>query len=284
MRSILTVLLTAFCLTAFVGDVGAMTRADWNSNDNIQIFREDTESALEIIRAMAPVWSMSNFMAPRAIVSSTGSTTTVGNTLDFVGDDGLYVLTIINSGTAEVVASTDRAYLVCTNGTADDDDTDVASPLVFTAEKGCGIEARIRCPQSADSGFNIGFTDAQDEGADDLAVEYSGTTLTSNASDCALWFFDSDATTDSYYCVAVDTNVDGTVTTSGVSVDTDWHTFRVWCNADGDCEFWLDGTEVYTESSGITETTALCAYVGLINRAAGANTMEIDYIAVWERR
>ena len=147
------------------------------------------------------------------------------------------------------------------------------------------MEVRFRTNDESGTAFCVGFTDAKGEGADLIPLTYSGTTLTSTASDCAMFFHDPDATTDVIRCVAVDTDVDGTVTSTGTAAaDATYNTYRVEINESGDCAFYLDNEHIYTESAGITTTTLLCAYVGLINREAAANTADVDYIKVWQKR
>jgi len=194
----------------------------------------------------------------------------------------------VNGGAATVTAAI-GGHMRLTTGGADDDDIDVASLLMFEASKCCVCEARIAQNDVLKTAFNFGFTDATGEAADLLPVMYSAATLTSTASDCALWFNDSAATTSLFRCVAVKDDADGTVTAvpaaTAAPVLGTFHTYRVELNGAGDCSFYFDGKFVYKEAAGITTTDDLCVYVGLINHGeAAANTLDVDYIKAWQLR
>jgi hypothetical protein len=190
----------------------------------------------------------------------------------------------VNSGTCainEALGGTARI----TTGAADDDDVDVASAIMWQAAKNCCMEVRFRTNDESGTAFNVGFTDAKGEAADTLPLMFATATLTSTASNCAMFFHDPDATTDVIRCVAVKADVDGTATSTGTAAaDGTYNTYGIYINSSGDCQFWLDGEYIYTEATGITTTTLLCAYVGLINREGSANTADIDYIKVWQDR
>jgi len=122
-----------------------------------------------------------------------------------------------------------------TTGAADDDDADLATPLNYLPSKGCSLEVRFATNDAAGTGFNVGFSDATGEAADLIAITYSGTTLTSTASDFAGFFHDADATTDAIRAVAVKADADGTVYDSGsVAVNATYNVYRVDINQDGD--------------------------------------------------
>lgn len=202
----------------------------------------------------------------------------VGEAVDTTND---YVFAAVNSGAITTVAATGGMARI-TTGAADNDDADLATELVYKASKGCSVEARIAQNDADGTAFNFGFSDAKGEAADLIAVTYSGTTLTSTATDCAVFFQDPDATTDLIRAVAVDTDVDGTVrSTATAPVDAAFHTYRVDINSDGDVSFWFDGAHLSTESAAITITVALCVYIAVINREEAANTLDIDYIRAW---
>jgi len=191
----------------------------------------------------------------------------------------------VNSGTVATNIATGGTARF-TTGAADDDDVDLATGLIYKASKACVMEARIAITSAtAELAFNVGFTDATGEGADLLPFGYATATLTSTASDAALFFYDPDATLDTIHCASVINNVDGTITntTTAPVVDT-YNVFRVEIDTAGNVDFWLDGDHVARQALGITTTDALCAYVGVINRSAVATTLDVDYIRVWQSR
>ena len=193
----------------------------------------------------------------------------------------------VNSGTATVTAAI-GGHMRLTTGGADDDDIDVASSLTWEASKFCVCEARIAMNDVAATAFCFGFADATGYAADQIAVTYNGTTLTSNAGDCAMWFMDSEGTSDMFRCAAVNNTTAGTVTAVPLATATPtnavFHTFRVQINSAGDCAFFFDGEHIYTQLLGITTTDDLCVYVGFMNHEIAANTLDVDYIKAWQLR
>jgi len=252
----------------------AETRSEWRNG--ILVFYDTTN--YETVEAFAPVKVFDEF-----VYSSSSAS---------VGIEAVTTVWIVNTnsvaasagGLSIVSATGGIARLTC--GASDNDDQELASDFLWSASKACAMEARIRAGTSVIA-FCVGFSDSQNEPADTLAVTYSGTTLTSTASDCAVFFFDSDATTDNIYAVAVKGDTDGTVVNSGVSLQAStWHVYRVEINENGDVDFWLDGVHVGSESTGITTNVPLCVYLGVIKRdsAAGSVTLDVDYIRAWQRR
>ncbi len=207
---------------------------------------------------------------------------------DFIANalsTALWTVAGVNSGTC--ASSTGVGGLATiTTGDADDDDVDVASEIVFNSGKACGCEARVRINDVSGTAFNFGFSDAKGEAADAIAATYSGTTLTSNATDCALFFHDPDATTDAFRTVAVSNDTDGTVDTitSTSPGDADWHIYRVQSDTSGNVDFYFDGVSQGTANSGLRSAVNLCVYLGAINREATGNTVDVDYIRAWQER
>ena len=223
-------------------------------------------STHETVYVAAPVWLNDDF---------------IGKAVDATND---WTVAGVNSGTFAINAATGGTGRITTGG-ADDDDVDVASLLTWKASKGCCCEARIALNDADATAFNFGFTDATGEAADLIPLTYATATLTSTATDCAMFFSDPDATTDFIGAVAVIADTDGTVIDSGsVAADGVYHIYRVEIDDLGNVNFYVDGVGVGSQALGITTTTALCVYVGLINREVAANTADVDYIRAWQKR
>jgi hypothetical protein len=232
---------------------------DWR-NGLLEYLNSSTKSVVDVI---APVSIFNDFLGPA--VDTT-------NDLTFAA---------VNSGAIARTAGAGGIARI-TTGAADDDDADLATPLNFLASKGCSLEVRLAPNDVAGTAFNVGFSDATGEAADLIAITYSGTTLTSTASDFAGFFHDADATTDVIRTVAVKGDTDGTVTSTGVAAaDATYATYRVDINPSGDVSYFLNGKHIATEDAAITTTAPLCAYVAVINREGAANTLDVDYIRAW---
>lgn len=189
----------------------------------------------------------------------------------------------VNSGTVAYNAQAGGVARI-TTGAADDDDAELASALVFKAALGCCVE--IRCAQNDADGtaFCVGFSDATGEAADKIALTFASASFTSNASDAACFVYDPDYAATSAYVqlCGVKGDTDATPVASAITpADGVYHTYRVEIDSAGNIKGYADGVLVGTLSAAITTTTALCAYVGVINREGAANTFDIDYIRAW---
>ncbi len=263
-RLFLNLFIGMLCLL-WVGDAFGVTRSEVR-NSHLTFFDSETQETLEVL---APVKLFEEFAGIGGVITTATSE---------------FTFAAVNSGTWVQLAGETGGLARVTCGAADNDDAEVASELIWSPGKYCAMEARVRI-NTPTAAFNVGFSDATGEAADKLALDYSGTTLTSNASDCALFFADYDATANLIRCVAVDSDTDGTVTSTGTTFAEDtWYTFKVEIDEDGDCVFWFNGNSIYTESTGISTDVDLTAYIGLINREGTAQIMDIDYIRVWQGR
>lgn len=202
----------------------------------------------------------------------------LGGAVDTTND---WVFAAVNSGAIARTAAAGGVARITTGG-ADDDDADLATPLNYLPSKGCSIEARVAANDVAGTAFNVGFSDATGEAADLIAVTFSGTTLTTTATDCAVFFHDADATTDLIRAVAVKNDVDGTVFAhSAAPVNGEYNVYRVDIDQSGNVTFTLNGVVLGTQAAGITTSAALCGYIAVINREGSANTLDVDYVRAW---
>lgn len=252
----------------------SQSRSEWK-NGYLRFY--DTE-LYETIKIMMPFEFIEEFDGPASTAGAWPCDAT----------SKLVFSTAVNNASIATIAST-GGILTLYTGHADDDDLEIASELIFFPTSYPVVEARFKINNTTTC-FNFGFSDAKSEGADSLPLMYSGTTLYSTASNCALFFSDYEATTKNYYCAAVNANTDGTVTSTGTAFSAGaWHIYRVEINEVGDCEFWFDGAHIYTETTGIATGTPLCIYFGLMNRAKFVDgevafSADIDYVKAWQRR
>jgi len=216
----------------------------------------------------------------------------VGKEIDSTND---YTEAGVNSGAASVTVP---HMLTLTTGAADDDDIDLAMGVEWYPNLNAVMEARFRIDDVDKTAINIGFSDATGEAADTIAMMYSGTTLTSTASNFAGFLADADATTKTLYGVSVNANADGSVINSASTpTDAKMYTVRVELRDNGttvDALFYVNtsGLEINPgedligiEAAAVARTTALCPYIALINHGeAAANTLDVDYIKVWQDR
>lgn len=239
-------------------------KSKFNQNGFPRVFDPSTGETLQVL---APVAHLDDFT--RKAVDSTNMYTVAG----------------VNSGTVAISAAVLGGVARFTTGGADDDDVDMATDLIFKAANRLILEARFAQNDIAATAFALGFSDAQGEAADTIAVTFATTSVTTTASDCAVFFADSDATSNVIRAVTCKADTDGTVLSSGIApVNGTFHIYRIELDADGNAAFYLDGALVGTQTAGITASTALCGYVGVINREGAANTFDLDYLRIWSGR
>ena len=134
----------------------------------------------------------------------------------------------------------------------------------------------------ANSAFTFGFTDAYTEGDSALPYEYAVGSLTSNATDCAMWFHDGDSTTDLFRAATTDTNNDSTIIDSTAS-DNSWHILALDFDTSGNATAYLDGASKGVIDQALDPTLKYCIYLGFLGRAAAADKIQIDYAFAWQK-
>jgi len=217
----------------------------------------------------------------------------VGKAIDNTND---YTVAAVNSGTAIITVP---HMLTLASDTDDDDDIDVAMGIEWYGQYNAAMEVRFRIDDVDMTAINIGFSDATGESTDLIAMMYSGVTLTSTATDFVGFLHDADASTDKLYAVSVNGATDGAVIDSGITTDSDsiLMTVRVELIDTGsttNAAFYANNTGreidpqvdfIGSELAAVGRTTALCPYIALINHGeSAANTMDVDYIKVWQDR
>lgn len=240
----------------------AATRSVYNRNGSMLFYDDVTGQTLGVL---APNVFEDNFS---------------GDTLD----TNLWLATIDTGGTAVISSASGYTLMTLTTDATDNDKIEVATELSWLATSQVSVEARIRINDVSNHGMFFGLTDARFEAAQTLPFSYSGTTLTSTASNAVAFLNDPDQTVDTVKCVSVKANVDGTVNSTGTAlVDAAWHIYRIDLDTSGNAKLFIDGAHVCTQSLALTTTTPLAAVVGVQNRTTSAENSDVDYVKVWSR-
>lgn len=206
-----------------------------------------------------------------------------------------YTLTTVNSGTTTVTVP---HMLTLTTNAKDDDNTEFAMGVEWYGKYDATMEARFRNDDVTNGSFFIGFTDIQTEGADAIPIEFVAGDIATTAADVAGILFDVDCTTPNLYFGSAKSNADGATINTNVAITaSQLYTARIELKdgaTGGGCDayFYLNSTGnkidpvadfVAVEHDAVTNTTALCPYIGLINRVdAVAVTLDVDYLKVWQ--
>lgn len=149
------------------------------------------------------------------------------------------------------------------------------------ANGGLFMEALIRCNTSvANICLNVGFTDTI---ALEMPISLSGTTLTTNATDAAVFVFDTAATTDVFNVQGVKNNTDTALTAAtgalapvadtlvrlGVAIDTS-----------GTATFYHNGVMVGQVANAVTASVALTPVIAYETRTTTVKVVDVDYVRV----
>lgn len=133
------------------------------------------------------------------------------------------------------------------------------------------------------AGICAGFSD--DESTVEMPFGISGTTITSTVADGVMFCFDTDATTDEWYFLGVDTGTDATgnaITGTAPVVDV-YQVLRIEVDSAGAvCRGYIDGTLAITLTANcVTNTVALAPGVWVDSASnAASHVFDVDYLYV----
>lgn len=183
-------------------------------------------------------------------------------------------------------------WIAGTTGTADNDNENIAGEILWRADRATNgrmlvFETRLSIPTITTIGVQAGLTDAKTEGAFALGAADA---ITSTATDAAVWIVDTDAATDEWFGLNVADDTDGALVGGGQAVTATTATvLRIEVDASGNCFYYFSDKEseshqpslVGSDTTGLTETVALCPFVNVAARAgSAARSVEVDYIFV----
>ncbi len=130
--------------------------------------------------------------------------------------------------------------------------------------------------------YNVGFTDTA---ALEMPITLSGTTLTTNASDAAVFVFDTAADNDYWHAQGVKGNTDTALTNTAVAPVADTYTLlEIYIDTSGTATFKIDGTLKATIANAVTPSVALTPTVAVTARTTSERSIDIDYIEVVQKR
>lgn len=194
-----------------------------------------------------------------------------------VGSDPQCVTPTINvqaQGIVRLTSGNDAAASMSVNG------CQLESVTNWRASTGnLMFECRLALSSAADVCVYIGFTDQA--AALEMPFTYSGTTLTSNATNAVGVLYDTDATTDNWKLVGVAADVDATVQDAGTAPAGGGtnETWRVELTTGGVASFFRNGVAVGTAMSGaVTASTLLTPVVAIFSRTTASKIADVDYV------
>ena len=217
---------------------------------------------------------------------------------DFLGAaiDPAFAGVAENSGTAALKVAEEGGVVELVTGTGDGNRAHLSTGLNHVPSNGSIIgRYRVKSVTSAATrAIFVGFTDTVGQ---EMPIEISGTTVTTTATNAVGFVYDTDATTDIWYFLAVNADMDkgalvpvpnfftGQVPTADV-----WQNFAIEITPDGDAIASF-GTgdkrkliEVARIEDAVATTSKLSPIVVVEARTAAAKTVHVDYMGVLSGR
>lgn len=190
---------------------------------------------------------------------------------------------------AVVVAGQHGGVIALTSGDAGTGYAADASVLTqalnwIPSNGGLFMEARVKCVTSvANICLNVGFSDVLATTTVEEPISCSGTTLTTNATDAAVWVYDTAQTTDVFNIQGVKANVDTALTAATGSLapaaDT-WVLLGVAIDSSGHATFYHNGVNVGTVANAVTASVALTPHISYNARTTTSKVLHVDYMRV----
>ena len=197
-----------------------------------------------------------------------------------------------NSGTAAIVVAKEGGVVGLITGASDGNRSQITTGLNHLVSSGSIIgRFRVKSVTAITTrAIFVGFTDTVSL---ENPIEISGTTITSNATNAVGFVYDTAATTDQWYFLAVNADVDSIALvpvpnffTGLAPVADTWQNFGVEITPDGRA-IGSFGTgdkrklvEVAWADSAVATTSLLTPTVLLETRTGGAATVYVDYMGV----
>lgn len=132
---------------------------------------------------------------------------------------------------------------------------------------------------------NIGFTDVLATTTLEMPITISGTTLTTNATDAAVFVFDTAQTNDLWHCQGVKNNSDTAISNSGTAPTADtYQIFEIFIDSSGNATFYIDGVLKGSVANAVTASVSLTPVIAVEARTTTSKVVDIDYIEVRAKR
>lgn len=199
---------------------------------------------------------------------------------DFLGDviADQWNGTAAATGTAPAITITGNGVVRLTTATTNDNSVLAAELNWIPANGEIYMEAFVKLASVTNIAVNIGFTDTK---ANEVPITISGTTITTNATDAAVFVFDTAQTNDFWHCQGVATDVDTAILNTGLApVGATFYKFGVRIDTAGNAYFYIDDALVGTVGAAVTPSVALTPVIAQIDRTTTAKNVDVDYIIV----
>lgn len=151
---------------------------------------------------------------------------------------------------------------------------------------GLRMETRLKINTAVTNiALNVGFTDTLATTTLEMPITISGTTITTDATDAAVFVFDTAQTNDFFHLQGVKNNTDTALLNSAVApvADTFIH-LAVEIDASGNATYYIDGVLKGSVANAVTPSVALTPIIVANARTTTSKVVDIDYIRVSQLR
>ena len=181
------------------------------------------------------------------------------------------------------------AVIITCNASTGKDCGELSHNASWSAASAVGMEAKVKISQITSVGIAVGFVDAVTATNDLIAMEMNGTAMTNmtTTADACGMVFDTNATTDVWYCLAANNGTEGTPVAAVGSLAPVADTYfrvRVQTDTSGNVTLYYNGTAVGYLPAAIAyaSTNLLTPYIGFISRSTANPVCTISRITVWQ--
>jgi len=207
---------------------------------------------------------------------------------DFLEDtlDTAYWTVTTTNATCAINAAV-GGHLRYTSDATDNESGFAAIGLNWEDDKNAKCEARIRLNDVSGVALFFGFSDATSETTPEMPIDGADGTVAKggNTTNAVGFVVDADYNSSGIYFQGCAAGTLDTIADSGVDwADAVWHTLRVELTPDGYAYGYLDGNSVGFSDAAVTSGTDLCVIIGVANRDASADTVDIDYVFATQDR
>jgi hypothetical protein len=148
------------------------------------------------------------------------------------------------------------------------------------------VEIKFQLDVVTTVAVNFGLSDAvaASYGSGVLPFTISGTTVSDTTiADGAMFVFDTNQTTDYFYCCYDKNGTQaGSILSSAYALTAAKDVIlRVSLDTSGNARYYYNGTEVFYKATAITTTDPFTALFGIRNNAAAAHVAKVRYIRTW---
>ncbi len=195
-----------------------------------------------------------------------------------------------SNGSTHTQGAVDGGAHVITCGATALDCGELMHIVQWSPDKACGVEIKMKISAITNVCVCGGFVDAKEDLDDHVAGELNSSAVLYTATktnDLALFIFDTDATSDVWYCASMNNDSKGTPVAalgSLVPVANTYFKIRLQTNTDGDVTYYYNGVAVGHLANAIADadTDLLTPYVGIISRSTGAVVCTVSRITTWQ--